>query len=84
MQGQVIRRRENRVHIVNGLNTAYFAPALSVETDDSHTEVARRFGNKLAYSAHADNAHGLAFYLGTRKRALAFFDELTDIATFTL
>ena len=84
MQGQIIRRGENRVHIVNGLNAAYFAPAFSVETDDSHTEVTRRFCDELAYSAHADNAHGLAFYLGTSKRALALFDELTDIATFTL
>ena len=67
VQGQVIRRRENRVHIVNGLNAANYAPAFSVETDDSHAEVARRFGNELAYSAHANNAHGLAFYLGARK-----------------
>ena len=67
MQGQIIRRGENRVHIVNGLNAAYFAPALSVEADDSHTEVTRRFSNKLAYRAHADNAHGLALYLGTSK-----------------
>ena len=79
MQGQVIRCGENRVHIINGLNVAYFAPALSVKADDSHAEVARRFGNELAYRTHADNAHGLAFYLGTRKRALAFFDELADI-----
>ena len=79
VQGQVIRRGENRLHIVNSLNAAYFAPALSVEAHDSHAEVTRRFGNKIAYRTHADNAHGLAFYLRTRKRALALFDELADI-----
>ena len=79
MQGQIIRRGENRLHIVNDLHAAYFAPALSVEADDSHTEVTRRFGYKLAYRTHADNAHGLAFYLGTRKRAFALFNELADI-----
>ncbi len=80
--GQIIRRGENRVHIVNGLNAAYFAPAFSVETDDSHTEVTRRFCDELSRPYAATNAHGLAFYSGPANELLALFDELTDIATF--
>ena len=41
---------------INGLNAANYTPAFSVETDDSHAEVARRFGNELAYrTQHLSN-----------------------------
>ena len=80
VQGQIIRRGENRVHIVNGLNAAYFAPAFSVETDDSHTEVTRRFCDELAYSAPTPTTPMvLPFISGSANELLPFSTSLPTL-----